>query len=132
MDIRRLSIPNKIRWGFHNQRDTELDISTSKGDQRLQCKKKHGSDLYYKHHAVLNCREDCKALHYNFKLTSSPVLHTSGCMKGASCVRHISHVMSDRVWISEIIKTSDLRCRKIIARLWQYTLFHSCIAVSKY
>lgn len=88
MDGRRLSAPNKIRRGSHSQRDTELDISTSKGDQRLQCKKKHGSDLYYKHHAVLNCREDCKALHFNFKLTSSPVLHTSGCMKGAEKYAH--------------------------------------------
>ncbi|XP_056018198.1 uncharacterized protein LOC125682793 [Ostrea edulis] len=35
------------------------------------------------------------------KLMSTPVLHTSVCVTGVSCVRHISRVMSDRVWVSD-------------------------------
>ncbi|XP_056003839.1 uncharacterized protein LOC130046480 [Ostrea edulis] len=34
------------------------------------------------------------------KLMSTPVLHTSVCVTGVSCVYHISRVMSDRVWVS--------------------------------
>ncbi|XP_056008401.1 uncharacterized protein LOC125665717 [Ostrea edulis] len=35
------------------------------------------------------------------KLMSTPVLHTSVCVTGISHVRHISRVMSDRVWVSD-------------------------------
>ncbi|XP_056003830.1 uncharacterized protein LOC125672861 [Ostrea edulis] len=37
------------------------------------------------------------------KLMSTPVLHTSVCVTGVSRVRHISRVMSDRVWVSDVV-----------------------------
>ncbi|XP_056003826.1 uncharacterized protein LOC130049806 isoform X2 [Ostrea edulis] len=35
------------------------------------------------------------------KLMSTPVLHTSVCVTGSSCVLHISRVISDKVWVSD-------------------------------
>ncbi|XP_056006604.1 uncharacterized protein LOC125662239 [Ostrea edulis] len=35
------------------------------------------------------------------KLTSTPVLHTSVCVTGVSCVLHISPVTSDRLWVCD-------------------------------
>ncbi|XP_056013672.1 uncharacterized protein LOC125673872 isoform X2 [Ostrea edulis] len=117
MDILGLSTQYKVRQCSQCRGDTKFYCNTCKRDLCFQCKARHGIDLDIKHHdveighekfrylpkqrsALLYDRRKKQVGNEQVKLTSSPVLHTSFCVTGVSCVFHISRVMSDRVWVS--------------------------------